>query len=57
MSALSREIKSKILTVQKGEITEHFIYEKLAKMVVWQTSSLLSFCSFLTCFFKTSICL
>ena len=33
MSALPSEVKSKILTMQKGEITEHFIYEKLAKSV------------------------
>jgi VIT1/CCC1 family predicted Fe2+/Mn2+ transporter len=33
MSTLPSEIKSKILTMQKGEITEHFIYEKLAKSV------------------------
>ncbi len=30
---LSSEVKSKILTMQKGEITEHFIYGKLAKSV------------------------
>jgi len=33
MSALPSEVKSKILIMQKGEITEHFIYEKLAKSV------------------------
>ncbi len=33
MSTLPSEVKSKILTMQKGEITEHFIYEKLAKSV------------------------
>jgi VIT1/CCC1 family predicted Fe2+/Mn2+ transporter len=33
MSALPSEVKSKILTMQKGEITEHLIYEKLAKSV------------------------
>ena len=33
MSSLPPEVKSKILTMQKGEITEHFIYQKLAESV------------------------
>ncbi len=33
MSALPSDVKSKILTMQRGEITEHFIYEKLAESV------------------------
>jgi len=33
MSALPSEVKSKILTMQKGEITEHLIYQKLAESV------------------------
>ncbi len=33
MSALPSEVKSKILTMQKGEITEHFIYQRLAKSI------------------------
>ncbi len=33
MSALPSEVKSKIIALQRGEITEHFIYQKLAKSV------------------------
>lgn len=33
MSELPSEVKSKLLAMQKGEITEHFIYERLAKSV------------------------
>jgi len=33
MTALPSDVKSKILAMQKGEITEHFIYQKLAKSV------------------------
>ena len=33
MSELPSGVKSKILAMQRGEITEHFIYRRLAKSV------------------------
>jgi len=33
MSTLPSDVKSKILTMQRGEITEHFIYQRLASSV------------------------
>ena len=33
MSSLPAEVRTKILAMQKGEMTEHFIYQKLSQSV------------------------